>query len=100
MHGDVKMHNYARRRAHTTALVSILTADATQVSAPADALRPGVRFAYIKDLEGNRIELIQNVHRGGATLAQQATRPTEGDTATSLGTTQRVGIRHRLALAQ
>ncbi len=42
-----------------TAFHGILAAGATQVSAPADAARPGVRFAYVKDPEGNLIELIQ-----------------------------------------
>ena len=37
----------------------LLAAGATQVSAPAHALRPGVRFAYVKDPEGNLIELTQ-----------------------------------------
>jgi catechol 2,3-dioxygenase-like lactoylglutathione lyase family enzyme len=37
----------------------LLTAGATEVSAPAEAIRPGFRFAYVKDPEGNLIELIQ-----------------------------------------
>jgi catechol 2,3-dioxygenase-like lactoylglutathione lyase family enzyme len=40
-------------------LHSLLNAGATLVSAPADARRPGFRFAYLKDPEGNLIELIQ-----------------------------------------
>jgi catechol 2,3-dioxygenase-like lactoylglutathione lyase family enzyme len=38
---------------------SVLAAGATEVSAPADAVRPGARFAYVKDPEGNLLELIQ-----------------------------------------
>ncbi|QWU15460.1 Glyoxalase/Bleomycin resistance protein/Dioxygenase superfamily protein [Paenibacillus sophorae] len=37
----------------------ILAAGAVSVSPPADAVRPGARFAYVKDPEGNLIELIQ-----------------------------------------
>jgi catechol 2,3-dioxygenase-like lactoylglutathione lyase family enzyme len=37
----------------------VLSAGATDVSAPADAVRPGMRFAYVKDPEGNLLELIQ-----------------------------------------
>ena len=37
----------------------VLAAGATQVSAPTDAVRPGVRYAYVKDPEGNLLELIQ-----------------------------------------
>jgi catechol 2,3-dioxygenase-like lactoylglutathione lyase family enzyme len=37
----------------------LLAAGATQVSAPADAIRPGFRYAYVKDPEDNLIELIQ-----------------------------------------
>jgi catechol 2,3-dioxygenase-like lactoylglutathione lyase family enzyme len=37
----------------------LLAAGATQVSAPADTIRPGFRYAYVKDPEGNLIELIQ-----------------------------------------
>ncbi|MEV4263525.1 VOC family protein [Kribbella sp. NPDC049584] len=36
-----------------------LTAGATEVSAPAPAARAGARFAYVKDPEGNLLELIQ-----------------------------------------
>ncbi|WP_370964281.1 VOC family protein [Amycolatopsis sp. cg9] len=34
-------------------------AGARAVWPPADAVRPGARFGYVKDLEGNLIELIQ-----------------------------------------
>ena len=37
----------------------VLSSGATAVSAPAPALQPGLRFAYVKDPEGNLIELIQ-----------------------------------------
>lgn len=37
----------------------LLTAGASEVSAPAAAVREGARFAYVKDPEGNLIELIQ-----------------------------------------
>jgi catechol 2,3-dioxygenase-like lactoylglutathione lyase family enzyme len=37
----------------------LLDAGATPVSAPAAAVRPGARFAYVKDPEGNLLELIQ-----------------------------------------
>jgi catechol 2,3-dioxygenase-like lactoylglutathione lyase family enzyme len=37
----------------------LLDAGASEVWAPADAVAPGARFAYIKDPEGNLIELIQ-----------------------------------------
>lgn len=37
----------------------LLAAGATEVSAPAPAARPGARFAYVKDPEGNLLELIQ-----------------------------------------
>lgn len=43
----------------TTAFASTIAAGATEVSAPADAVRPGARFAYVKDPEGNLLELIQ-----------------------------------------
>lgn len=36
-----------------------LAAGATVVSPPADARRPGIRFAYLKDPEGNLFELLQ-----------------------------------------
>lgn len=39
----------------------VLAVGATHVSAPADAVRPGVRFAYVKDPEGNLLELIQTL---------------------------------------
>jgi catechol 2,3-dioxygenase-like lactoylglutathione lyase family enzyme len=38
---------------------NLLAAGATQASAPADELRPGYRYAYVKDPEGNLIELTQ-----------------------------------------
>ena len=41
----------------------LLAAGATQGSAPADAIRPGFRYAYVKDPEGNLIELIQSAGR-------------------------------------
>jgi catechol 2,3-dioxygenase-like lactoylglutathione lyase family enzyme len=37
----------------------LLDAGASEVWAPADAVAPGARFAYVKDPEGNLIELIQ-----------------------------------------
>jgi catechol 2,3-dioxygenase-like lactoylglutathione lyase family enzyme len=37
----------------------LLNVGATLVSAPADAVQPGMRFAYVKDPEGNLIELIE-----------------------------------------
>ena len=37
----------------------LLAAGATEVSAPAPAARAGARFAYVKDPEGNLLELIQ-----------------------------------------
>ncbi|MER7250759.1 VOC family protein [Kribbella sp. NPDC000426] len=37
----------------------LLDAGATEVSAPAPAARAGARFAYVKDPEGNLLELIQ-----------------------------------------
>lgn len=39
--------------------VRLLESGATEVSAPAPAVREGARFAYVKDPEGNLIELIQ-----------------------------------------
>jgi catechol 2,3-dioxygenase-like lactoylglutathione lyase family enzyme len=41
------------------AFVAITAAGATPVWPPADAVQPGSRFAYVKDPEGNLIELIQ-----------------------------------------
>lgn len=38
---------------------TVLNAGGREVSAPADAVRPGMRFAYAKDPEGNLLELIQ-----------------------------------------
>jgi catechol 2,3-dioxygenase-like lactoylglutathione lyase family enzyme len=37
----------------------MLEAGATEVSSPAPAARAGARFAYVKDPEGNLLELIQ-----------------------------------------
>ena len=37
----------------------LLDAGATEVWPPADAVAPGARFGYVKDPEGNLIELIQ-----------------------------------------
>jgi catechol 2,3-dioxygenase-like lactoylglutathione lyase family enzyme len=42
-----------------TAFAAIVAAGATAVWSPADAVQPGARFAYVKDPEGNLIELIQ-----------------------------------------
>ena len=42
-----------------TAFATIVAAGGIPVSPPADALEPGSRFAYVKDPEGNLIELIQ-----------------------------------------
>jgi catechol 2,3-dioxygenase-like lactoylglutathione lyase family enzyme len=41
------------------AFARVLEAGATEVSAPAPAARAGARFAYLKDPEGNLLELIQ-----------------------------------------
>jgi catechol 2,3-dioxygenase-like lactoylglutathione lyase family enzyme len=41
------------------AFAHLLRSGATEVSAPAPAVRPGARFAYVKDPEGNLLELIQ-----------------------------------------
>jgi catechol 2,3-dioxygenase-like lactoylglutathione lyase family enzyme len=40
-------------------VAACVAAGATVVSAPADAVRPGARFAYVHDPEGNLIELIR-----------------------------------------
>lgn len=40
-------------------VAEVLAAGARTVSPPADAARPGMRFAYVKDPEGNLLELIQ-----------------------------------------
>jgi catechol 2,3-dioxygenase-like lactoylglutathione lyase family enzyme len=40
----------------------LLDAGASEVWPPADAVAPGARFAYVKDPEGNLIELIQPAH--------------------------------------
>ncbi|GIF50242.1 catechol 2,3-dioxygenase-like lactoylglutathione lyase family enzyme [Asanoa ferruginea] len=41
------------------AFATVLDAGAREVSAPADAVRAGMKFAYVKDPEGNLLELIQ-----------------------------------------
>ncbi len=41
------------------AFAAITAAGAPPVWPPADAVQPGTRFAYVKDPEGNLIELIQ-----------------------------------------
>jgi catechol 2,3-dioxygenase-like lactoylglutathione lyase family enzyme len=41
------------------AFAAIVAAGGVEVWPPADAVQPGARFAYIKDPEGNLIELIQ-----------------------------------------
>ena len=55
---------------HPDAAFAWLTdAGATEVWPPADAVAPGARFGYVKDPEGNLIELIQPAtpgQRGGA----------------------------------
>jgi len=42
-----------------TAFATIVAAGGLAVWPPADAVQPGARFAYVKDPEGNLIELIQ-----------------------------------------
>jgi catechol 2,3-dioxygenase-like lactoylglutathione lyase family enzyme len=42
-----------------TAFAAIVAAGGLAVWPPADAVQPGARFAYVKDPEGNLIELIQ-----------------------------------------
>jgi catechol 2,3-dioxygenase-like lactoylglutathione lyase family enzyme len=42
-----------------TAFTTIVSAGGLAVWPPADAVQPGARFAYVKDPEGNLIELIQ-----------------------------------------
>jgi catechol 2,3-dioxygenase-like lactoylglutathione lyase family enzyme len=42
-----------------TAFATIVAAGGIGVWPPADAVQPGARFAYVKDPEGNLIELIQ-----------------------------------------
>ncbi|WP_216910705.1 VOC family protein [Nocardia noduli] len=42
-----------------TAFAAITNAGGVAVWPPADAVQPGARFAYVKDPEGNLIELIQ-----------------------------------------
>jgi catechol 2,3-dioxygenase-like lactoylglutathione lyase family enzyme len=41
------------------AFAAVIAAGAREVSGPAGAARPGVRFAYVHDPEGNLLELIQ-----------------------------------------
>jgi len=41
------------------AFARALAAGATPVSPPANARRPGIRYAYLKDPEGNLFELLQ-----------------------------------------
>lgn len=41
------------------AIAAAVAAGAERVSAPANAQRPGIRFAYVRDPEGNLIELVQ-----------------------------------------
>lgn len=53
----------------TATFVHVLDAGATEVSSPADAVRPGARFAYVKDPEGNLLELIQPAEHGGVPAA-------------------------------
>jgi catechol 2,3-dioxygenase-like lactoylglutathione lyase family enzyme len=45
-----------------TALASAVRHSARTVSQPAPARRPGIRFAYVADPEGNLIELLQHTH--------------------------------------
>lgn len=42
------------------AFVRIVESDGQPIWPPADAVEPGARFAYVKDPEGNLIELIQS----------------------------------------
>ncbi|WP_405164465.1 VOC family protein [Nocardia sp. NBC_01499] len=42
-----------------TAFATIVAAGGSEVWPPAEAVQPGARFAYLKDPEGNLIELIQ-----------------------------------------
>jgi len=41
------------------AVAAVIAAGARKVSGPAGAARPGARFAYVHDPEGNLLELIQ-----------------------------------------
>jgi hypothetical protein len=50
------------------AFAELLAAGAQSVSAPAPAVQPGARFAYVKDPEGNLLELIQPHPAAGATV--------------------------------
>ena len=45
-----------------TAVAAAVAHGARVVSRPAQAMRPGVRFAYVADPEGNLIELVQYTH--------------------------------------
>ena len=42
-----------------TAFAAVVAAGGTPVWPPAGAVQPGARFAYVKDPEGNLIELVQ-----------------------------------------
>ncbi|CAG6397111.1 VOC family protein [Streptomyces cocklensis] len=44
------------------ALAAAVAHGARTVSQPAPARRPGIRFAYVADPEGNLIELLQHTH--------------------------------------
>jgi catechol 2,3-dioxygenase-like lactoylglutathione lyase family enzyme len=44
-----------------TAFESITSAGAAPVITPTNAARPGIRFAYVRDPEGNLVELIQEL---------------------------------------
>lgn len=43
-------------------IAAAVTCGARIVSRPAMARRPGIRFAYVTDPEGNLIELLQHTH--------------------------------------
>ncbi|MEU0038769.1 VOC family protein [Streptomyces sp. NPDC006333] len=45
-----------------TAIATAVACGARTVSHPAMARRPGIRFAYLADPEGNLIELLQHTH--------------------------------------
>ncbi|MEU8952545.1 VOC family protein [Streptomyces sp. NPDC048489] len=47
-----------------TMYTHVLSVGGSEVSAPAPAIRPGARFAYVKDPEGNLLELIQPATEG------------------------------------
>lgn len=42
------------------AIAAVVACGGTAVSPPADAARPGTRFAYVADPEGNLVELIRS----------------------------------------